>query len=98
MPEMVEVSMLSSRTAPDSNSSCQTCFGSLARTFKSTQLSVRTALEDLFRGPIGRAVLDQPCRQPGIVLQRPPRTVAGQLRRDLRRLVPQPPLAQLLGP
>src|SRR2546429_8855854 len=97
-PEIVEVSMPSSRAGLDSNSSCHTCFGSRARTFNSEQLSVGVALEDLLGGSIWRAVLQQALRQRGIVFERLPGPAPGQLRGDPGRLVPKPPFGQLFGP
>src|SRR5438093_1272737 len=85
-PEIVEVSMPSSRAGLDSNSSCHTCFGSRARTFNSDQLSVGVALEDLLGGSIWGAVLQQALRQRGIVFERLPGPAPGQLRGDLGRL------------
>src|SRR5207249_7375344 len=97
-PEIVEVSMPSSRAGLDSNSCCHTCFGSRARTFNSDQLSVGVALEDLLGGSIWRAVLQQALRQRGIVFERLPGPAPGQLRGDLGRLVAKPLFGQLFGP
>src|SRR5437660_10324437 len=97
MPEIVDVSMPSSRTGPASKSSSQACFGPRALTFNSVQLSVRAALEDLFSDSVRRAVLEQTLREPWILFQRLPRPLPSQLPRDLGRLVAQPSLGQLLG-
>src|SRR2546428_6109037 len=95
MPEIVEVSMPPSRPGPASKSSRQACCGSRALTFNSDQLSVRASVEDLFSGTVRRAVLQQTLREPWILLERLPRPLPGQLRRDLGRLVAQPFLGQL---
>src|SRR5438128_4316766 len=95
MPEVVEVSMPSSRTGPASKSSRQACCGSRALTFNSDQLSVRASAEDLFSGTVRRAVLQQTLREPWVLLERLPRPLPGQLRGDLGRLVAQPFLGQL---
>src|SRR5438552_18350687 len=97
-PEIVEVSMPSSRAGLDSNSSCHTCFGSRARTFNSDQLSVGVALEDLLGGSIWGAVLQQALRQRGIVFERLPGPAPGQLRGDLGRLVANALAGQRFGP
>src|SRR5438445_1126612 len=95
MPEIVEVSMPSSRTGPASKSSRHACCGSRALTFNSDQLSVRASLEDLFSGTVRRAVLQQTLREPWVLLEHLPRPLPGQLRGDLGRLVAQPFLGQL---
>src|SRR5690242_14590521 len=97
MPEMVEASSPSSRTGPDSNSSCHTSSGEagggavrtgffLALNFSSI---IGGGSEDLLRRTVRRPIAKQAVRQAGIVLQRLACTLAGQLRRDLRRLVAQ---------
>src|SRR5467141_1056444 len=98
MPEIVDVSIPSSRTGPASKFSFQACFESRARTFNSIPLSVRVPVEDLFSDPVRRALRQQALRQAGVVVQRLPRPAASQLRGDLRRLVPEPLLDQLVRP
>src|SRR5437879_12961353 len=69
MPEIVEVSMPSSRTGPASKSSRHACCGVRALTFNSDLLSVRASLEDLFSGTVRRAVLQEALREPWVLAE-----------------------------
>src|SRR5438270_12876016 len=86
---MVDVSMPSSRRDElDSNSSFQTCLGSLDLIFTSNPLC--DVPQDLLRDFVGSSVAPQPIRQLAVRRQRLAGPLARHLGGDLRNLVAEP--------
>src|SRR6267378_1915268 len=67
MPEIVDVSIPSSRVDADSKSSFQTCLGSRARTFTLNPLS--RPVQDLLGRGVRRALFQQALSQGGVLGQ-----------------------------
>src|SRR5690242_10588345 len=90
-PEMVEVSMPSSRLVwLESNSSCQICLGSLVRIFTAVLSPLCEVFQDPLRDFVRSAVAFEPLDQLAVLVQRRPRPLPGELRHHLCGLVPEP--------
>src|ERR1700704_6977582 len=88
MPEIVDVSMPSSRAGLDSKSSFQACCGSRVRTF--TSIPLWPPVENLLGCAVRRVVLDQARGESRVVFERTPHSGSGDFRRHLDGLVLQP--------